>query len=124
MGHATERHDTHSYETPAGKWLGFRQPARRVAMEKLGGTPPDGKNFGDSRNWNPGEVWEETEFWFELSWRIDPDGELGIRKYFESPTRPGQRVTVDEYYGPRLRSQRPRPAGEGRRRGADGTDQE
>lgn len=99
MGHATERHDTHSYETHAGKWLGFRQPVRRVAMEKLGGTPPDGKAFGDSRDWNPGEVWEETEFWFELSWRIDPDGELGIRKYFESPTRPGERITVDEYYG-------------------------
>ncbi|MDP3966674.1 MAG: hypothetical protein Q8Q02_00210 [Nocardioides sp.] len=67
MGHATERHDTPSYETPAGNWLGFRQPVRRVAMEKFGGTPPDGKNFGDNRDWNPGEVWEETEFWFELS---------------------------------------------------------
>ena len=29
---------------------------------------------------NPGEVWEEDEFWIELSWRIDPDGALGIRK--------------------------------------------
>ena len=38
MGHATERHDTQSYETHAAKWLGFRQPVRRVAMEKLG--PP------------------------------------------------------------------------------------
>ena len=36
MGHATERHDTHSYETHAGRWLGFRQPVRRVAIEKLG----------------------------------------------------------------------------------------
>ena len=36
MGHATERHDTHSYETHAGRWLGFRQPVLRVAMEKLG----------------------------------------------------------------------------------------
>ena len=36
MGHGTERHDTQSYETHAGKWLGFRQPVRRVAMEKLG----------------------------------------------------------------------------------------
>ena len=26
MGHSTERHDTHSYETHAAKWLGFRQP--------------------------------------------------------------------------------------------------
>jgi anaerobic selenocysteine-containing dehydrogenase len=92
MGHATERHDTHSYETHAGRWLGFRQPVRRVAFEKLG------REFTDTRDTNPGEVWEENEFWFELSWRIDPDGALGIRKYFESPYRPGERVTVDEYY--------------------------
>ncbi len=45
-----------------------------------------------------GEVWEEDEFWIELSWRIDPDGALGIRKYFESPYRPGEKLTVDEYY--------------------------
>ncbi len=92
MGHSTERHDTHSYETHAGKWLGFRQPVRRVAMEKMG------REFSDTRDVNPGEVWEENEFWFELSWRIDPDGALGIRKYFESPYRPGEKVTVDEYY--------------------------
>ncbi|MCP9951343.1 molybdopterin-dependent oxidoreductase [Actinomadura madurae] len=92
MGHSTERHDTHSYETHAGRWLGFRQPVRRVAMEKTG------QAFTDTRDTNPGEVWEENEFWFELSWRIDPDGALGIRKYFESPYRPGEKVTVDEYY--------------------------
>ncbi|HEU4947844.1 MAG TPA: molybdopterin-dependent oxidoreductase [Kribbella sp.] len=92
MGHSAERHDTHSYEQYAGKWLGFRQPVRRVAMEKLG------RPVSDTREANPGEVWEENEFWFELSWRIDPDGSLGIRKYFESPYRPGEKVTVDEYY--------------------------
>src|SRR5215472_5405464 len=32
----------------------------------------------------PGEVWEENEFWIELSWRIDPDGSHGIRRYYES----------------------------------------
>src|SRR5581483_10286064 len=47
---------------------------------------------------NPGEVWEENEFWIELSWRIDPDGALGIRKHFESPYRPGEKLRVDEYY--------------------------
>lgn len=92
MGHSAERHDTHSYETHSGRWLGFRQPVRRVAMEKLG------MPVGDTRQSNPGEVWEENEFWFELSWRIDPDGALGIRRYFESPYRPGEKVTVDEYY--------------------------
>ncbi len=92
MGHAPERHDTMSYETHAGKWLSFRQPVRRVAMEKMG------HPVGDTRDANPGEVWEENEFWFELSWRIDPDGALGIRRFFESPYRPGEKVTVDEYY--------------------------
>ncbi len=92
MGHATERHDTHSYETHAGRWLGFRQPVQRVAREKLG------RPVSDTRESNPGEVWEENEFWFDLSWRIDPDGSLGIRRYFESPYRPGEKVTVDEYY--------------------------
>jgi hypothetical protein len=47
---------------------------------------------------NPGEVWEEDEFWIELSWRIDPDGSLGIRKWFESPYQPGEKLTVLEYY--------------------------
>ncbi|MDP4804603.1 MAG: molybdopterin-dependent oxidoreductase [Candidatus Nanopelagicales bacterium] len=93
FGHSTERHDTQSYEQYAGKWLGFRQPVRRVALEKMG------EKIGDTRDSNPGEVWEETEFWFELSWRIDPDGSLGIRKYFEAPGRPGEKVTVDDYYG-------------------------
>ncbi|MGA0061299.1 MAG: molybdopterin dinucleotide binding domain-containing protein, partial [Planctomycetota bacterium] len=41
---------------------------------------------------------EEDEFWIALSWRIDPDGSLGIRQWFESPYRPGERITIDEYY--------------------------
>ena len=47
---------------------------------------------------NPGEVWEENEFWLELTWRIDPDGRLGIRQYVESKKNPGTRLSVDEYY--------------------------
>ncbi|MFM7144749.1 MAG: molybdopterin dinucleotide binding domain-containing protein, partial [Actinomycetales bacterium] len=93
FGHSTERHDTHSYEQYAGRWLGFRQPVMRVAMEKMG------EKISDTRDTNPGEVWEENEFWFELSWRIDPDGSLGIRQFFEAPGRPGERMTVDDYYG-------------------------
>ncbi len=92
MGHASERHDTQSYETHAGRWLSYRQPVRRVAMDKLG------QHYTDTRDINPGEVWEENEFFFELSWRIDPDGELGIRQYFESPDRPGEKITVEDYY--------------------------
>jgi anaerobic selenocysteine-containing dehydrogenase len=93
MGHGPERHDLHSYETHDAQWLGFRQPVLRAARERLGET------ITDTREVNPGEVWEENEFWIELSWRIDPDGSLGIRKYFESKREPGTKLGVDEYYG-------------------------
>jgi anaerobic selenocysteine-containing dehydrogenase len=93
MGHASERHDTHSYEQYDGQWVGFRQPVLRAARERLGHA------VTDTRLVNPGEVWEENEFWIELSWRIDPDGSLGIRRYHESRARPGTKLTVDEYYG-------------------------
>ena len=43
-------------------------------------------------------MWEENEFWLELSWRIDPDGSLGIRDFVESEKRPGERLSVDEFY--------------------------
>jgi hypothetical protein len=44
-------------------------------------------------------VWEENEFWIDLSWRIDPDGSLGIRQFHESSVNPGHKLGVDEYYG-------------------------
>jgi anaerobic selenocysteine-containing dehydrogenase len=93
MGHGSERHDTHSYEQYDGQWIGFRQPVLRAARERLGET------ITDSREVNPGEVWEENEWWIELSWRIDPDGSLGIRQYHESRANPGTKLSVDEYYG-------------------------
>jgi anaerobic selenocysteine-containing dehydrogenase len=92
MGHGPERHDLMSYETHAAQWIAFRQPVRRVAMEKMG------KAVNFTYEANPGQVWEEDEFWIELSWRIDPDGSLGIRKYFESPYRPGEKMRIAEYY--------------------------
>jgi anaerobic selenocysteine-containing dehydrogenase len=92
MGHAPERHDTISYETQAAQWLAFRQPVLRVAREKRG------ERFAFTYEANPGEVWEEDEFWLELSWRVDPDGSLGIRQYFESPYRPGEKLSIEEYY--------------------------
>lgn len=92
MGHSSERHDTHSYEQYDGQWVGFRQPVLRAARERLGET------ITDSRQVNPGEVWEENEWWIELSWRIDPDGSLGIRQHHESRAHPGQKLTVEEYY--------------------------
>ena len=93
MGVGSERHDLHSYETHNSQWLGFRQPVLRTARARLG------ESVDDTRQVNPGEVWEENEFWIELSWRIDPDGSLGIRRYFESQKEPGTKLSVDEYYG-------------------------
>jgi len=96
MGHASERHDLMSQETHAARWIGFRQPVLRVALEK------QGKTF--EWTWQAheavglGQVWEEDEFWIELSWRIDPDGALEIRKYFESPYRTGQKLRIEELY--------------------------
>ena len=92
MGMSSERHDLMSTETHAGRWIGFRQPVLRVFHEQRG------RPVEFSYQANPGEVWEEDEFWINLSWAIDPDGSLGVRQWFESPYRPGQRITVDEYY--------------------------
>ncbi len=92
MGVGAERHDLMSQETHAAKWISFRQPVLRVAREW------GGEKFEFTYEANPGEVWEEDEFWIELSWRIDPDGQLGVRQYFESPYRGGQKITIEEYY--------------------------
>lgn len=92
MGHASERHDINSYATHSGMWIGFRQPVLREAARRAG------KPVTFTYEVNPGEVWEEDEFWIELSWRIDPDGSLGIRKHFLSPYRPGEKITISEYY--------------------------
>jgi len=92
MGLASERHDLTSYATHSGTWIAFRQPVLREAARR------QGKPVTFTYEANPGEVWEEDEFWIELSWRIDPDGSLGIKKHFESPYRKGQKVTIDEYY--------------------------
>jgi anaerobic selenocysteine-containing dehydrogenase len=92
MGLGPERHDIMSQETAAGAWIGFRQPVLRTFRENRGET------FEATWEANPGEVWEEDEFWIELSWRIDPDGSLGIRKWFESPYREGEKLTVDDTY--------------------------
>jgi anaerobic selenocysteine-containing dehydrogenase len=93
MGVGSERHDLHSYEQYDAQWIGFRQPVLRAARERTG------EPVSDTRQVNPGQVWEENEFWIELSWRIDPDGALGIRRYHESVRHPGTKLTVEEYYG-------------------------
>ncbi len=92
MGHSSERHDLISYETHSAKWISFRQPVLREALRK------QGKEVEYTYEANPGEVWEEDEFWIELSWRIDKDGDLGIREHFHSPYRKDKKITIDEYY--------------------------
>ena len=92
MGLSPERHDLHSYESHACQWIGFRQPVVRVARER------NGEEIDFTHQTNPGEVWEENEFWIELSWKIDPDGFLGIRQHFESPFRTGEKISISEYY--------------------------
>ena len=104
MGVGAERHDVVSYETHSAKWIAFRQSVFRRYAE-IRGVEVD----GDSRThqFNPGEVWEENEFWIDLSWRIDPDGSLGVRKWFESEEKPGTAIGIDEYYNTMFRDSVP-----------------
>ncbi|WP_254525582.1 molybdopterin-dependent oxidoreductase [Natrinema caseinilyticum] len=97
MGHSPERHDIQSQETHAATWVTYRQPVLREYAER------EGEDVERTYEANPGEVWEEDEFWMDLSWRLDEDGELGIREYFESPYRDGEdgepaQMSIDEYY--------------------------
>ncbi len=87
MGHGGERHDLMSQETHSGQWIAFRQPVRRVALEKAG------QPVEFTYQANPGEVWEENEWWIQLSGQLDPDGALGVRQHFESPYRAGELIT-------------------------------
>ena len=111
MGLSAERHDVASYETHAGRWIGFRQPVLRRHAELEGGSV--------ERTWetNPGEVWEEDELWIDLSWRIDPDGSLGIRGHFESDERPGEPITHGRVLRAAVRDGGAGPARGGGRRG-------
>ncbi len=102
MGHGPERHDLNTYETHGATWIAFRQPVKK-AFHLAGGTGSGEPGAGsapvrDSRDVNPGQVWEEDEFWLALTWAIDPDGSLGMRKYAESVKQPGTLLTTDEYY--------------------------
>ena len=92
MGLGAERHDLMSQETHAGTWIGFRQPVLREARVR------NGETLERTLGTNPGQVWEEAEFWIALTWRIDPDGSLGIRRWYESKRRPGRPISIDEYF--------------------------
>ena len=93
MGLGTERHDTMSQETHAAQWLGFRQPVLRVAREKRGEPVHANLRSESRRGVGGGRVLGGAD----VAHR--PGRALGIRKHFESPYRPGEPVTMDEYYG-------------------------
>jgi anaerobic selenocysteine-containing dehydrogenase len=91
-GLGPERHDLMSQETHAGTWIGFRQPVVREFRRR------QGEQHASTLDSNPGQVWEEAEFWIALTFRTDPDGSLGIRRYFESKREPGTPSGMDEYF--------------------------
>ena len=101
VGLAGERHDQHSSPTLPARWTGFRQPALRVALEKMGWKPkhPARGTLEAHMASGLGEVWEEVEFWANLMVDyVDPDGKLGVRKYWASKEDPTRAVSIAEWY--------------------------
>jgi len=101
VGLAGERHDQHSEATKPARWTSFRQPVMRVALEKAGwkAKNPNRATLEAHIKAGLGEVWEENEFWFDMCVNyIDPKGDLGIKKMWESKRHPGKPVTIAEWY--------------------------
>ena len=101
VGLAGERHDQHSEATQPSRWLSFRQPALRVALEKMGWKPknPTRGTLEAHMAAGLGEVWEEVEFWSTMMVEyVDPDGSLGVRDHWASKEDPSRAVTIEEWY--------------------------
>ena len=101
VGLAGERHDQHSEATKPARWLSFRQPALRVALEKMGwkAKNPTRATLEAHIQSGLGEVWEEVEFWATIMVEyIDPDGSLGVRDHWASKEDPTRAVTIPEWY--------------------------
>lgn len=100
MGLAGERFDQTSEPTRPDRWTAFRQPVLRIALQKMGWKPndPARATLEAHKKVGLGEIWEESEFFVNLAFAIDPDGSLGIRKYWESKQNPGKPVTMEEYF--------------------------
>ena len=76
-----------------------RLPASRCCERCCGARAASSSGRGKpTRRRGSGRCGRRTSFWIELSWRIDPDGSLGIRKFFESPYRPGEKLKIEELY--------------------------
>jgi anaerobic selenocysteine-containing dehydrogenase len=100
-GLAGERHDQQSAPTKPEKWTAFRQPALRVALEKMGWRPKEEHRGTLEAHMKAGlgEIWEENEFFFNLFfYHVDPDGSLGVKKHVASKVDPSRPVTMAEYY--------------------------
>ncbi len=101
VGLAGERHDQHSSPTQPSRWLAFRQPALRVALEKMGWKPkhPSRGTLEAHMASGLGEIWEEVEFWANLMVDyVDPSGKLGVKKYWASKADPKRAITIAEWY--------------------------
>ncbi len=101
VGLAGERHDQQSAPTKPERWTAFRQPALRVAMEKMGWKPK--KEYQGTLEAHMkaglGEIWEENEFYMNMFfYYVDPDGSLGVKKHVASKKDPSRPVTIAEYY--------------------------
>ena len=73
----------------------------RVALEKTGWKPKDPTRATLEAHVEAGlgEIWEEVEFWANIMvHHVDPDGSLGVRKYWASKEDPTRAVTIAELY--------------------------
>ena len=95
--------------------LGQLPPARRCAPRASGGARRSASPTRRTR----ARSGKRTSSGSSCRWRIDPDGALGIRRWFESPYRPGEKLTVDGVLPLDLRERGARAARRPRARGAD-----
>jgi len=101
VGLAGERNDQQSTPSKPEQRIEFRQAVLRVAAEKAGwkAKDPARATLEAHMKFGLGEVWEESEFWPNIMVHyVDPDGSLGIRKYWASKKDPSRAVTVPEYF--------------------------
>ncbi|MDA3945523.1 MAG: molybdopterin-dependent oxidoreductase, partial [Helicobacteraceae bacterium] len=101
VGLAGERNDQQSTPSKPEQRIEFRQAVIRVAAEKMGwkAKNPARATLEAHMKYGLGEIWEETEFWANIMvHHVDPDGSLGIRKYWASKKDPSRAVTVPEYF--------------------------
>ena len=101
VGLAGERNDQQSTPSKPEQRIEFRQAVLRVAAEKAGWKPkdPTRATLEAHMKFGLGEVWEESEFWPNIMVHyVDPDGSLGVKKYWASKKDPSRAVTVPEYF--------------------------